>query len=92
MCTIQLSQLMKGKSYPDAGNVLYSEMCRAYRDNDSIVLDMNDVDILPSMFLNVSIGRLIKENGRIFLRSVIFKNIKKNQLEKLQDYISKIDV
>lgn len=81
---------MEGKSYPDAGNVLYSEMSRAYRANDSIMLDMSGVDILPSMFLNVSIGRLINENGRIFLRSVIFKNITKKQLEILHEYVNKM--
>ncbi len=54
---------MNDRTYPDAGMLLYDTINLICERNDKIVLDMNGVDLLSSMFLNVSIGRLIKERG-----------------------------
>ena len=57
---------------------------------DKIVLDLEGINLLPSMFLNVSIGKLIREKGKSVLAKISFNNITKTQVKRLQDYVDKI--
>ncbi len=81
---------MDGRTYPDAGMLLYDTINPIYDCEDKIVLDMNGVDLLPSMFLNVSIGRLIKERGIQSIKKISFINITEGQIKRIKDYIAKI--
>ena len=55
MCTIRLYDIMEGKDFPDAGNCLYDLIIKSKNTSDKIVIDLEGVTSLPSMFLNVSI-------------------------------------
>ena len=93
MCLISLKVLMKDKTYPEAGDVLYEILVDNINKKDKIVLDMEGVVSLPSMFLNMSIGRFIENYGVDFLRQKIsFAKISLTQADRLKDYIDKISV
>lgn len=80
---------MEGKTFPQAGSELYDILVQKM-DEPKIVLDMTGVTILPSMFLNVSIGKFIDNYGLDTLRSKIsFHKISVSQAQRIKDYIQK---
>lgn len=90
MCKINLGSIMEGKTYPESGAALY-EIIEANIDSDKIVIDLDGVISLPSMFLNMSIGQFIKNHGVDLLKMKIsFANISLTQAERIKDYIGKI--
>ena len=89
MCTINIHTLLEGKTYPQAGSELYDILVQKM-DEPKIVLDMTGVTILPSMFLNVSIGKFIDNYGLDTLRSkVSFHKISVSQAQRIKDYVQK---
>lgn len=90
MCTIRLYDVMVGKDFPDAGNCLYDLIVKNKNTSDKIVIDLDGVSSLPSMFLNVSIGRYIEEFGLDSLKQISFTRITKSQANRLAEYILKI--
>ncbi len=90
MCTINISYILKDADYPTAGAKLYDMIIAKYDTEDSITLDLVDVDALPSMFLNTSIGKLISDRGKMALKKIRFSNISKSQAERIKDYVAKI--
>ncbi|WP_195334088.1 STAS-like domain-containing protein [Bacteroides salyersiae] len=90
MCTIKLYDVMNGKDFPDAGNSLYDLIVERMHDNERITIDLDGISSLPSMFLNVSIGRYMDEFGVESLRNKIgFVKITKAQAERIKEYIDK---
>lgn len=83
---------MQDRTFPDAGSALFDMINTALDAGDSVILDMNGVDVLPSMFLNPSIGRIVKERGISTMSRFTFRNISRNQLERLRTYVNKICV
>jgi len=87
MRTLNIKQILDGKTYPDAGLNLYSLLSPLMDGDDIILLDMNEVNALPSMFLNPSIGMLITEYGVDTIKSKIkYTNISKMIAMRLQSY------
>lgn len=85
---INVSDIMTGKSFPDAGASLYAILTQNL-DNDRIVLDMKGITVVPTMFLNTSIGRLITEKGMsVVKQKIAFCNIPKSQLAFIREYVS----
>lgn len=88
--TIQLAEILS--AYPDltaAGDKFYADVRRAVEKSGLIKVDMKDVTSLPSIFLNVSFGKLIDEFGMDAVRRMFtFSNITKTQAERLQKYFS----
>lgn len=81
---------MNGKDFPDAGNSLYDLIVEHMHDNERITIDLDGISSLPSMFLNVSIGRYMDEFGVESLRNKIgFVKITKAQAERIKEYIDK---
>ncbi len=81
---------MNGKDFPDAGNSLYDLIVERMHDNERITIDLDGISSLPSMFLNVSIGRYMDEFGVESLRNKIgFVKITKAQAERIKEYIDK---
>jgi hypothetical protein len=77
------------KSYTEAGNVLYEKLKEAISIDGRVTADMTGVSALPSLFVNVSIGRIIDEyDVDVLKRSIIFKNITRKQAERLKDYLT----
>lgn len=62
MCTIKVNTLLQNKTYPEAGSNLYCLFEKNISDS-KIVLDLKGVSSLPSLFLNVSIGKFIENYG-----------------------------
>lgn len=90
MCTIKLYDIMQEGDFPMAGTVLYDIIKKNMDSSDRIIIDMEGVSSLPSMFLNVSIGKFIDEFGLDKLKQkVSFVKIPKSQAERLRDYINR---
>ena len=91
MCTIVLKDIMNSTILlPDAGNLFYLQIVNGVESSDKVIIDMTDVTALPSVFLNVSIGRLIDEWGMDKLKkSMAFTKITKQQALRLRDYMNK---
>jgi len=51
---------MTNKTYPEAGEILFDMLAEKIKSENKIVLDLDGVVSLPSMFLNMSIGRFLK--------------------------------
>ena len=91
MYTIKVCDIMQGADFPTSGKILYSIISSKIDDVDTIVLDMSDVPLIPSMFLNTSIGRIITERGPEFLKSKItFQNIKASDAARVKDYVKRM--
>ena len=91
MCKIELSGIINSTNLlSDAGADFYHKLFAALSSEENVVVDMTDVSSLPSVFLNVSIGRLIDEIGVDALRNRIsFVMITKQQAARLKEYIIK---
>jgi hypothetical protein len=93
MCTINISEYLVGRSYPEAGDVVYQKIVHEMNHGDKIILNLSDVDSLPSMFLNVSIGRYVDNFGIESLKKKIsFANISASQIERIKKYIGKLEL
>ncbi len=90
MCTINLKEMMINRTYPEAGAALYAEIC-LYKDTvDKIIVNLDGVETLPSMFLNTSIGAYIDSFGKESLKEKIsFAKITRSQAERLRDYLAR---
>ena len=81
---------MKDKDYPTAGSDLYRVISDKIDVEDKIDLDLEGVSLIPSMFLNVSIGKIIKERGLDFMKSKItFSNIKSSDAKRIKEYVGR---
>lgn len=92
MCTINLKDIISDRSLPEAGSRLLEIMMSKLNAGESVILDLEGVPFLPSIFLNTSIGRFIEENGvELLKQKVAFSKITKGQAERLQEYIHKFE-
>lgn len=86
--SISVSKIMQGKTYPIAGEYLYGILVSHFDQSEKIILDLKDVDLVPSMFLNTSIGRLINERGLESVRKrLAFRNASQGQIQKIKSYV-----
>ncbi|MBR8707105.1 STAS-like domain-containing protein [Bacteroides pyogenes] len=89
MYMIKLYDVMSGRDFPDAGRHLHDLMVDN-ANSDKIIINLDGVSLLPSMFLNVSIGRFIDRYGVEYLkRKISFINITKSQAERMKEYIDR---
>lgn len=90
MCTISLREVLQNKNYPESGSMLY-RLFEKYISDSKIILDFNGVNSLPSLFLNVSIGKFIENYGVETLKQKIsFVNITKQQAERIRNYVTQL--
>ncbi len=91
MCTISLEPILtENIDFTQAGSVFYDRLKGALDTSEKITVNMENVNALPSIFLNVSIGKIIEEYGLDKIRSSIsFAKINKAQALRLQDYLMK---
>jgi len=91
MTFIKVYDIMNGRDFPTAGDVLYTILSRKMDTDEKINLDLEGVNFVPSMFLNTSIGRIIKERGTDFIKSKItFSNIQVSDAKRIQEYLKTI--
>ena len=80
---------MQNRSYPESGNVLYDQMVENISSSEKVVLDLDGVVALPTMFLNVSIGKFLDTYGVDELKQkVSFARVTASQAERLKNYIN----
>ena len=58
---------MENVSLTQSGNVLYDKMCNCVDANDKLILDMEGVSSMPSIFLNMSFGQFLDKFGVVKL-------------------------
>lgn len=81
---------MQNNTYPEAGYALFNAMTACMDKGENINLDLSGVDVLPSMLLNMSIGKYIETYGYTELQKKLsFSSITKSQAERIREYISK---
>ena len=91
MCSINLQAIMANKTYPEAGEILFDMLAEKIKSENKIILDLEGVVSLPSMFLNMSIGIFIETYGVDLLRQKIsFAKISTTQAERIKDYINRV--
>ena len=75
---------------PDAGDLFYSQIIKGLNKSEKVIIDMTDVTAMPSIFLNVSIGRIIDEMGMDKVKNnIVFTMITKQQALRLKEYMLK---
>ena len=89
---MSVSTIFQGRNYPDAGDVLYSVLNDNLDKQDRIILDFKDVTLVPSMFLNTSLGKIIGERGAGIIRQKIaFSNISASQIAHIREYVQRFE-
>ena len=89
---ISVSTIFQGRNYPDAGDVLYSVLNDNLDKQDRIILDFKDVTLVPAMFLNTSLGKIIGERGAGIIRQKIaFSNISASQIAHIREYVQRFE-
>lgn len=89
---ISVSTIFQGRNYPDVGDVLYSVLNDNLDKQDRIILDFKDVTLVPSMFLNTSLGKIIGERGAGIIRQKIaFSNISASQIAHIREYVQRFE-
>lgn len=87
MKQIVLSDILKDKSYPDAGTDFGNILREVIIINDKLQIDMKGVDSIPTMFMNTSFGKIMSEYGVDRLKkAMVFRNISKVQIERIGKY------
>jgi len=76
-----------------SGDYFYQKLLEPIAKDEHVIVDMSEVSSLPSVFLNVSIGRIIDNYGLDRLkRNMSFTSITRQQAKRLSDYIAKYSV
>ncbi len=86
---ISLKDILKDRSYTDGGYVLFDIADKAILNGDMVVIDMEGVSSIPTLFMNTSFGDLIMKYGIDKTKKIFsFNNINRFQLEKIQKYFN----
>lgn len=93
MCRILLKDIINSTDLlTDAGDAFYRQLSDAISNKEKIVVDMLTVSAMPSVFLNVSIGRIIENYGLQTLKEYVsFVMITRQQAARLTDYIAEYE-
>lgn len=90
MVSISVFPIMRENDYPTAGDVVYGLIMKNIDSADIITLDMKGVSLIPSMFLNTSLGRIIQERGLDFVKAKLtFTNIKSSDANRIKAYVGR---
>ena len=90
MKTLIINNIITEKTLVQSGNLLFDEINKSMNANEKLVLDMNGVSSLPSIFMNMSFGQFIDNYGLEKLLSTIqIINITKSQAERISNYFKR---
>ncbi len=82
--------LQQSEDLSVAGNSFYNSIKQAISNNNKLSVNMDGVTSLPSVFLNISLGRIIDEEGKDKLKQYVgFVRITKQQAIRLSDYLQR---
>ena len=72
------------------GRQLYNMICDC--KDQTVVLNMSNLTTFSTVFLNVSIGRLITEKGKEYVKNTIkFTQLTKSQAVRLKEYFDRFN-
>jgi len=88
MGTIYLREIInQTEDYAISGSVVFEEAKKAIREDVMVILDLNEVDSVPTTFMNTSFGALMDEYGANPIKSLFkFRNIKQTQIDRIRKY------
>ncbi len=91
MCTVILKNILTDSpDLPFAGDIFYKRIMESDTQSQKVIVNMEGVASLPSVFLNVSIGRIIDTHGIQWIKDhLTFTHITKSQAMRLSDYLSR---
>lgn len=86
---ISLNEILKGKTYPEAGTAFFNVLQQAINANQKLRIDMEGVDSIPTMFMTNSFGRIMDKYGVKKLKeTMMFAHISKAQIERIGKYLT----
>lgn len=86
---ISLNEILKGKTYPEAGTAFFNVLKQAINTNQKLRIDMEGVDSIPTMFMTNSFGRIMDEYGVKKLKeTMMFSHISKSQIDRIKKYLA----
>lgn len=89
---IYIKELLFDGSFPDGGARLYDLARPIIASSGTVRLNFSGVDALPSLFMNVSFGKLIPEFGiDTVAKALKFYDISKAQLEHIRRYFKRFN-
>lgn len=87
MKTIYLHELLDEHGYVEGGTIVFSQAEESVRNGEIIIINMNNVESVPTNFLNTSLGALIDVYGiEKTKNSLRFSNVLKTQVERIKKY------
>lgn len=89
--TIILKDILRDtiNNYADAGDEVFEIAKSAIEEQLTIIIDMINVDSVPTIFMNTSFGALIDIYGvDKTKKSFKFRNILKSQVERISKYFN----
>lgn len=90
MKTVKINNIISENTLVQSGNLLFDEINKCMNANEKLVIDMNGVSSLPSIFMNVSFGQFIDNYGLEKLLSIVqIINITRTQAERISDYFKR---
>ena len=88
---IMIKDALDGRSIPEAGDYVYNLMLPFADTDEELVLDLQGVSDLPSLFFYMCLKRFVDDRGAEFVKSrVRFKNISRSQAAWVVDYLEKV--
>lgn len=86
---VVLNDILKEKTYPEAGTAFFQVIEQAICANEKLKIDMKDVDSIPTMFMTNSFGRIMDAYGVKKLKeTMLFVHISKAQIERIRKYLN----
>ena len=82
---VLLKDILKDNQYPEAGVLLFKIAKEAIDNGETLILNMSEIESVPTVFMNTSFGELgIEKTKKVFL----FKSITKAQLQRIRKYFA----
>lgn len=86
---VLLKDILKDNQYPEAGVLLYKIAKKAIDNGETVILNMSEVESVPTVFMNTSFGELIASHGVEKAKKVfLFKSITKAQIQRIRKYFT----
>lgn len=86
---VLLKDILKDNQYPEAGVLLFKIAKEAIDNGETLILNMCEVESVPTVFMNTSFGELIASYGVEKTKKVfLFKSITKAQVQRIRKYFA----
>ena len=84
---VLLKDILKDNQYPEAG--VFKIAKEAIDNGETLILNMSEIESVPTVFMNTSFGELIALYGIEKTKKVfLFKSITKAQLQRIRKYFA----